>query len=200
MEGFRIVCEVDIVELSGLEARQQANGGPTTVTTPQTTEYRMIQLTQGQWAIVDDDRFEELNAFKWRAYWNADTRSFYAVRHSPMVNGDRHTIWMHRQILGLDYLDPRKGDHKEPSQTLDNRISNLRLSNDFQQQWNTRKKKNNTSGFKCVMRQSHSDKWRIQLRIGGRRIYEHGFNSSETANERVCELRAQYHGEFARTA
>ena len=57
-----------------------------------------IQLTQGQVALVDDADFERLNQFKWHAVKGRNT--FYAYRHSPMINGERHTIQMHHEVIG----------------------------------------------------------------------------------------------------
>jgi len=80
-----------------------------------------IPLTQDQYAIVDKDDYDRLNAYKWYAKWNDSTQSYYACR-----NGDSVTIRMHREILGLHKGDEKHGDHINHD-TLDNRRSNLRV-------------------------------------------------------------------------
>ncbi len=87
---------------------------------------KKIPLTQGQITIVDDIDHEELSRRKWRAQWSPSTESFYAVRWSPVLNGKKYVIRMHRQILGLKHGDKREGDHVNHD-TLNNRRSNLRI-------------------------------------------------------------------------
>ena len=41
-------------------------------------EMKRILLSQRQYAIVDDKDYEWLSRNKWYAYWNKDTKSFYA--------------------------------------------------------------------------------------------------------------------------
>lgn len=60
-----------------------------------------IELTQGQHAIVDEADFESLAAHKWHAYWNRHTRSFYAARRSPRVNGKQVWIGMHGEFARI---------------------------------------------------------------------------------------------------
>lgn len=45
-------------------------------------EEHRIQLTRGQFAIVNEADFEQLNQWRWFATWNRYTRSFYAARNS----------------------------------------------------------------------------------------------------------------------
>ena len=77
---------------------------------------KLIQLTKGKQAIVDDDDYEELNQFKW--YSN----NGYVCR-AIKINGVYKTIPLHRTVnktpIGLetDHINRNK---------LDNRKSNLR--------------------------------------------------------------------------
>ena len=73
--------------------------------------WREIPLTQGQVALISSHRYEEYMKWAWAATWKKGTRSFYAVRHALCGDGKVHMIYMHRQILGLDFGDKRKGDH-----------------------------------------------------------------------------------------
>jgi hypothetical protein len=111
--------------------------------TPSEPLYRLIPLTQGQWAVVDAADYDWLMQWKWC------TRSFYALRHLPTVNGKRCTTSMHRQILGMAVGDRRRGDHKSHN-TLDNRRGNLRDASAIQNCQNQQVRSDNTTGCKGV--------------------------------------------------
>jgi hypothetical protein len=53
---------------------------------------KRIKLTQGKYALVDDEDFESLNKYKW--YFHQG----YAIRNTKMKFGKRTTIFMHRII------------------------------------------------------------------------------------------------------
>lgn len=82
---------------------------------------KLILLTQGQRAMVDDWNYDYLMQWKWHAVWNTRTKSFYAKReqYKPF----RKKIHMARVIMKTpDNLEP---DHINRD-TLDNRECNLR--------------------------------------------------------------------------
>src|ERR1700722_10077372 len=57
-----------------------------------------IQLSQGQFAIVDDVDFPLLSDFKWCYRAERDGKQGYAVRHR-MVNGKDRLCYLHREIV-----------------------------------------------------------------------------------------------------
>lgn len=96
---------------------------------------KLIKLTQGQFAQVDDEDYDYLNQFKWCTQKNRNT--YYAVRAIHM-NGKKCKVIMHRVILELkdskilvDHID-RNG--------LNNQRNNLRSCNNSQNQMNKRSK------------------------------------------------------------
>lgn len=153
---------------------------------------REIQLTRGQVAIVDDQDFELISAFKWSAAWNPHTRTFYAQAHTPYVDGKRSTVRMHRLILGL--VDGQLGDHIN-GDTLDNRRSNLRPATASQNSMNRRRRKDNTSGMRGV-RQYHSGKWVARIGIGGKLKHLGYFTTAEEAYAAYGKAAIELHGEF----
>jgi len=125
-----------------------------------------IQLTQGKTALVDDDMYEELNQYKWFAQKGKIT--FYAARMSPSINGNRHVIRMHHEVIGI----PPNGfmtDH-EDGDGLRNLRSNLRHVTSRQNSQN-RKNIKKTSEYPGVCWQKNIKKWIAQLRINGK--YKH---------------------------
>lgn len=108
---------------------------------------KLIPLTKNQFAIVDDEKYAGLSKHKWRAAFSQSIGTYYAVR-TAIAGGKRITILMHREVLGLSPEDSRWGDHREPSQTLDNRHSNLRIASASQNAMNRRLGSRSSSGIK----------------------------------------------------
>lgn len=105
---------------------------------------KRIPLTQGKFALVDDEDFDRLNKYKWHAQKGANT--YYAER-STAITGlydtvigrlgctKRILVKMSRQVLGLCKDDPRIVDHKSRD-GLDNQKENLRPCTNQQNIWN----------------------------------------------------------------
>lgn len=163
--------------------------------TPSDSSYREIPLSRGLIAIIDEADFEWLNQWKWCAMRIRKSQKYYAVR-SVWSNGKRYHVLMHRQILGLAKGDPRKGDHVEPTATLDNRRENLRIADAFQNQWNTRKKIQNTSGYKGVSKCPAG--WTIAITTRSQGRIRKNFKYLWDAAQAQMLLAYLYHGEFAR--
>ena len=128
-------------------------------------EMKTIPLSQGQFALVDDDDYEYLSRWKWYASYARGTKSYYAMRNSPSVNGKRQSILMHRVIM-----DAKKGeqvDH-ENHETLDNQRGNLRLTTSQGNQQNARLRTDNISGFCGVTWHKRDKKWRAQIQVDGK--------------------------------
>ena len=82
---------------------------------------KLIPLTKGKSAIVDDEDYEWLIQWKWQAY--KIRHMWYAVRFPKKPNGKGTTISMHREILGKKAA--RITDHLNRN-GLDNRRENLK--------------------------------------------------------------------------
>ena len=125
---------------------------------------KLIPLTQGQFAMVDDWNFEWLSQWKWSA--EKDGKTYYAQR-KLYSNGSRTTIRMHRLInktpKGLET------DHINRN-TLDNRKINLRTVSSQQNKFNTNIRIDNTSGYKGVTWDKQTNKWMSQIGIDGKNI------------------------------
>lgn len=164
------------------------------MTTP-SQDYRLIPLTQGQFAKVDAEDYEELSKYKWVAMWSAYTLSYYALRQLH-VNGKRTSLSMHRQIMGLYLGDKSFCDHIS-GETLDNRRANLRYATRADNCRNARVRRDNTSGFKGV--HTVAGRFVARIQVDGKRISLGMFGTPEEAYQVYCDAAMRYHGEFART-
>jgi hypothetical protein len=136
---------------------------------------RQINLTQGLFALVDDEDYARLNAYNWHANWSENTRSFYARRghYLGKKNGrsQRRWIYMHREVLGLAHEDKRQGDHIISGTTLDNRRKNLRIVTHAQNLANCRKRRDNKSGRSGVWQDPKTGKYQVHLNTNKVRKY-----------------------------
>lgn len=80
----------------------------------------------------------------------------------------------------------------------DNRIINLRIASDAQNQWNSGKKPNNTSGFKGVSRFLNGERWKAEICINKKRYYLGLFNSALEAKVAYDNFAKEYQGDFYR--
>jgi hypothetical protein len=158
---------------------------------------RLIPLSQGQFSIVDEDAYRRLMQWKWFAVWNAETRSFYAVR-TVFKAGKWWTVKMHNEAMGVSRQDPREVDHIDPMRTLENCRSNLRYANHAQNSQNRRKRVDNTSGFKGVSYDSRCGMYKVEIMAFGKRYYLGKYKEAEVGAEIYREAALRLHGEFAR--
>jgi hypothetical protein len=156
---------------------------------------KRIKLSQGKYAIVDDEDFERLNRYKWFTQRSGNT--FYAVRNSPIEKGRQRTISMHREILALRFGDPRQVDHRN-HHGLDNRRDNLRICTHRQNMQNMNPHKNGSSAFKGVCWNKEAQKWVASIRVNGKPNYLGYFVSEKEAAKAYDEAAAELFGDYAR--
>lgn len=128
---------------------------------------KQIELTQGKFALVDDEDFEYLNQYKWFAAKQKYT--YYAYRNSPRINGKQHKIIMHRVIMKLDSNDLIV-DHKDHD-GLNNVKSNLRLCNNSQNGANRIKSVGFSSKYKGVSWHKIKMKWQCKITFSHKRLF-----------------------------
>lgn len=140
---------------------------------------KKIKLTQGQFALVDDEDYEKVNQFKWCAHWNVN--HFYAKNNKKGR--------MHRYIMNTPV--GMFTDHKNHN-TLDNQKSNLRICTYQQNQANRKKQKGISSKYKGVCWDKQVRKWLVGIRFNQKRINLGRFKSEIKAaiayNKKAKEL------------
>jgi hypothetical protein len=129
---------------------------------------KVIPLNRGKFVLVDDEDFERLSEYKW--YCRKDYNTFYASRTIyPDGQKSKTTLQMHREVLRLTPMDKVSVDHRNRN-GLDNQKNNLRIAAGSINQINTKKRKDNTSGFRGVNWSKPHNKWVARISISGRRI------------------------------
>lgn len=135
--------------------------------------------------------------------WNtkyADKPAFTAVKEGGYFVGRvfKTNYLAHRVIWALHYGEwPSKGiDHKNGN-TADNRIENLRLASQSENNMNAKRRSDNKSGIKGVFWSERSKKWCAQIAIKGKSMhlgYYDDISHAGAAYERAAE---EAFGEFA---
>jgi hypothetical protein len=163
---------------------------------------KLIPLTKGQFAQVDDADLNWLNQWTWYASWDKRGKHYYARRQENLVEGGKRKqrpVSMHRQILGLERGDKRKGDHKDPSQTLNNQRNNLRIAKtDNESNANRNLQSNNPTGFKGVSK--IGNKYRSRIGTNGKIKNLGTRDTPEAAHTLYVAAAQEQFGEFARAS
>lgn len=154
---------------------------------------RLIPLTQGQWAIVDEQDYQKINLHNWMAHFNKGMGSYYAAR-----NEGKGMIRMHVQVGRMMGITSRYVDHRNPWATTENRRKNLRPATASENCINSRMSKNNTSGYKGVFSTANPSIWRVQIMIDRKTIYLGRFRGKQRAAQVYLEAAKRLRGEFAR--
>lgn len=152
---------------------------------------KQIPLTQGKFAIVDDEDYEWLMQWKW--YAAKGTYTYYAARGFPK------RILMHRQILGLIKGDGKESDHKDHN-GLNNRKINLRSCTKSENQHNQNIiRKKTSSKYKGVCWHKSHQKWTAQIVINNKHFCLGLFNNETKAAKAYDKKAKKLFGEFVLT-
>jgi hypothetical protein len=162
---------------------------------------KKLKLTQGKYALVDNENYEFLSQWKWAYHKSKADKTGYAIRsgYDPKT-GKRSRIAMHRVLLKA-----KKGqicDHINGN-GVDNRISNLRICNKFESSWNKKtfstKRLNAIKGVTIVKNHRGIPAyWIARITYKKKRIYLGTFETKELAEKAYINAAKKYHGEYAK--
>lgn len=144
---------------------------------------RKVAMTNGMTALVDEEDYEKVMGFNW-----------YLKNKRYAAAGDK-TLFMHRLLLPecppwpLGEIDHINGNG------LDNRRSNLRICTKAQNQWNARRRTDNTTGYKGVSK--HGNRFKAYIFADGKQIHLGMFATPEEAAEQYKIASRKYYGEYA---
>ena len=154
-----------------------------------------ISLTQGLYALVDDEDFDLIGSNRWHAV-KMGTKNrplFYAARNVTVAKNKGRLELMHRRIMQapagmvVDHIN---------HDTLDNRRSNLRLCTQRDNMKNMRSGPNKY-GFRGISRSSLGT-FIASIRVAGRANYLGCFPNAESAARAYDAAAINEFGEFAK--
>lgn len=156
-----------------------------------------IPLTKGLSAIVDDVDFDRFGKFIWSAQSNGGKQVYAYRKTGSKQNQVGHLL--HRAIMGLGpyKTDKRIVDHIDGN-PLNNRRSNLRITNKQGNAVNSFKRKGTSSQFKGVTWDASRKKWAAQIGSKNKTYHLGRFDSEKEAAIAYNTAAKFMFGEFVR--
>jgi hypothetical protein len=144
---------------------------------------KQLKLTQGKFAMVDDEVYEWAKDYKWYAAKNKN--GWYVVRMWKNFNGKFENQYLHHLVIGVTRLPKIFGletDHKDGN-GLNNQRKNLRIC--------TRRKndQNRIEHRKGKLLGTHkvSNCWEARIRIDKKYVYLGLFKTEQEAHDRYMQ-------------
>lgn len=114
-----------------------------------------------------------------------------------LIKINRKIYGAHRLIFLMHYgYLPINVDHIDCNPS-NNKIENLREATRNQNNYNVKKRKDNTSGIKNVVWKKSNKKWVVQIMVNNKNKHIGCFDNLEFAELVAIEARNKYHGNFA---
>lgn len=152
-----------------------------------------IKMVNGDVVKFDDEKFDLISQYSWHA--SKVKGLTYAYAWTPMVNGVRKKISMHRLVMGLVDIKGTLIDHADGN-GLNNQMSNLRVASHAENMRNRGAQKNNKCGLKGVRK--HRRKWSARIRLNKKEYHLGTFDTPEAAAHAYTLASQKLHGSFAR--
>lgn len=157
---------------------------------------KIIPLTRGKYAVVDNKDYARVSKFRWHAQHRRRRGAgvWYARRSTQTGRGTTRKIvgvYLHTFLTGFRQVDHKNGDG------LDNRRRNLRPCSKSQNIQNARKRQGTSSRFKGVERRLNN-RWSAKIRLNNVRYSLGCFDTEELAARVYDSAARSFFGEFAR--
>lgn len=155
---------------------------------------KLIPVSNGQFAKVDDEDFYWLNQWRWQSIKIGE--KFYAFRSRRNNHlGLSNRAYLHRIVMRVE--DPKIIVDHIYHDGLDCQKISLRIASHQENCWNKQPKKDSTSIYLGVSYYTSRNKWTAQLMHNGTRINIGRFTKEEDAAKAYDIKAKEYFGEFA---
>lgn len=134
-------------------------------------------------ALVDDDDYRKINKYRW-----IKNNMGYGTRGTGGT-----TYMIHRVIMGA--VKGQFVDHIDGN-PLNNQKNNLRLCTHRQNMYNRKIHRNNTSGYRGVVKVK--EKWRAYIKVNYQRIHIGVYDTAEEAGRAYTTKAKELFGDFFR--
>jgi hypothetical protein len=157
---------------------------------------KLLPLTKGYHAMVDDDDYYWVSQFNWQAI--ELNGAIYARRNKKkgiLKSNEPYEIYLHRVIMKC--VDKEKVVDHIDHDGLNNIKSNLRICSKDDNKIYTTSHKNSSSKYLGVSYDRARNKWNAQLKYNGQRILAKRYNTEAEAAEAYNLIAKKHFGEFA---
>lgn len=150
---------------------------------------KKIPLSQGQFALIDDEDFSIVSQHKWYAYKNRYT--FY-VRTNVLNKGIRGTLLLHRLLLNAKNVE--QIDHKDRN-GLNNQRNNIRICSASENMINRIFK--NSTGFRGVFKIKKTGRFTGAIQVDKKRVTVGCYATAKEAALAYNNMARKIHGDCA---
>lgn len=165
---------------------------------------KKIEITQEELKEVLDYN-SETGVFRWNIYRASNAKAgdiagglqncgYCVIQYKRKIYTAHRLAWLY--FYG-ELSEDKFVDHIDRDKT-NNRISNLRLCTNSENQKNRKKNSNNTSGYKGVYWNKAAGKWVVRPKLNGIKYYLGYYIDKEEAIAAYQVFCIQHHGEFYR--
>ena len=150
---------------------------------------KMYHKGEIRYAYIDRKNINKVIDYRWYMDSNG-----YIATNLPNIGNKHRILLLHRLIMNTP--EGMDTDHKNDKRNF-NIEENLRICTRSQNEGNTCKRKNNSSGYKGVTWFKRDKKWKAQIVMNYKNTHLGYFDSKEIAAKAYDKAAIKYHGKFA---
>ena len=157
---------------------------------------KIVGTSNGEAFIIDKEDAVEVEKYNWQSLKNKHG-NIVAIQRCKTINGNRETLQLHRELLGLKKGDKRQGNHidKDPSNNTRKNLEIVTCSENVRWQ---NKQRNNKSGYIGVCWDNKNEKWEVQITVNYKKQRIDRYDDIKEAAKAYNEAAVKYHGRHAK--